>query len=259
MTIELYDYEAAASPTKVRWALAEAGLTWTRRRIDFYEFEQKGAAFLTVNPKGEVPVARFDGATVVGAVPIIKRLGAMAGRRRFRVEGAEVDSLLQQVETLHPHYGAVLYAEVFLPMQARRAPADLASALNRIADAPIRERLGHLIKNGVPAAMVSAALTALDTGFAAADRILSGRPWLAGDAVSIADIALFPYVNAPCHAVSDLWFGRRPALEAWLGRMRARPAYMEAVVNHPYDQRVWAAVRQAPSGGGYRAPLPRAA
>ena len=51
-TIELYDYEAAGCPTKVRWALAETGLPWHRRRIDLAEFEQKSASYLRVHPGG---------------------------------------------------------------------------------------------------------------------------------------------------------------------------------------------------------------
>ena len=48
-------------------------------------------------------------------------------------------------------------------------------------------------------------------------------------------------------------------VERWLRQMRERPAYVEAIVNFPYDGELWAAVQAAPHGGGFRASLSTAA
>jgi glutathione S-transferase len=54
---------------------------------------------------------------------------------------------------------------------------------------------------------------------------LSRRPWLAGDAPSIADVSASAYVFLAPEAGVDL--GRWPAVLAWLDRIRALPGWVE--------------------------------
>jgi glutathione S-transferase len=51
--------------------------------------------------------------------------------------------------------------------------------------------------------------------------------WLVGDAISMADIALAPYVNRlAALAMEPMWeHGRLPRVAAWFARIRARPAF----------------------------------
>ena len=53
---------------------------------------------------------------------------------------------------------------------------------------------------------------------------LAMREWLEGDAVSIADIAVYPYVEALPDAKLSLesW----PAVRAWLARISALPGWL---------------------------------
>jgi glutathione S-transferase len=60
---------------------------------------------------------------------------------------------------------------------------------------------------------------------------LSGRDWLEGDVVSIADVAVYPYVEALPDAKLPLepW----PAVRAWLGRIAALPGYLPMPLPQP--------------------------
>ena len=53
---------------------------------------------------------------------------------------------------------------------------------------------------------------------------LSRHEWFAGDAYSIADIALYAYTH--CAGEGGFELSRYPAVSAWLGRVAARPAYI---------------------------------
>ncbi|MGD2131917.1 MAG: glutathione S-transferase family protein [Maricaulaceae bacterium] len=254
MQIELYDYEAAACAMKARWALAEADLPWTRHWVDLCRFEQKTADYLEIHPDGTVPAARFDGVLVLGADAIMSRVSEIAGEGRLSSAGRDVAEWLDRVSEIHQAYRPVIFTEVFMPMHRARTAEDLDAVLSNFSSRSQRELAERLIQNGIPKERVATALERIARGFEEANEVLSAQTWLAGDRFSIADIGLFPYVNSPLHAVSEIWFEKMPGLTGWLERMRSRPAYVAAVENYPYPDEFWSTVVRAPSGGGYRSP-----
>ena len=56
------------------------------------------------------------------------------------------------------------------------------------------------------------------------ERHLDGREWFAGDAMSLADIALYAYTHAADEG--GLSLDGRPAIEAWLERVAAEPGHV---------------------------------
>lgn len=54
---------------------------------------------------------------------------------------------------------------------------------------------------------------------------LAGHDWLAGDAVSLADIALYAYTHTAGEA-GGFEMARYPAVNAWLARVAALPGYV---------------------------------
>lgn len=60
---------------------------------------------------------------------------------------------------------------------------------------------------------------------------LAERPYLAGDAYTLADAAATPYVfRAEVLGLDGLWRLRRPKVAAWYDRIRSRPSFEAAVV-----------------------------
>jgi glutathione S-transferase len=56
------------------------------------------------------------------------------------------------------------------------------------------------------------------------DEHLTGREWLVGDAFSIADVSLYGYVHTADEGGFDL--RQYPAVQAWIGRVAARPGHV---------------------------------
>ncbi len=65
---------------------------------------------------------------------------------------------------------------------------------------------------------------------------LDGFPWFAGQSFSLADIAISPFIDRlEWLGYMGMW-SARPAIEDWIRRMKARPAYREAMPR--VDQRL---------------------
>ena len=63
--LELHHYEPYANSMKCLICLEEKGLAFTSRYVDILRFEQHAAAFLKINPNGQVPVLVHDSKTIV--------------------------------------------------------------------------------------------------------------------------------------------------------------------------------------------------
>jgi glutathione S-transferase len=97
-------------------------------------------------------------------------------------------------------------------------------------DPAYRERQRLSVLQGVAAPHVPPALAAYDRYIGEMEQALAAAPHLAGEAFSLADIAAIPYLNrAAALGMDRLWVGRRPRVEDWFARMRARPSFATAV------------------------------
>jgi glutathione S-transferase len=65
----------------------------------------------------------------------------------------------------------------------------------------------------------------------ALERHLDGRAFVTGDALTIADIALYAYIHVAGDVGLDL--GRRPGLVVWLDRVREETGYTEPLAPIP--------------------------
>ena len=65
-------------------------------------------------------------------------------------------------------------------------------------------------------------------------RTSTAATWVVGDAPTIADLGLFPYVSVAGDAGVDL---RRPHVCAWLDRIRALPGFVDDFVTYPPNAR----------------------
>jgi glutathione S-transferase len=70
------------------------------------------------------------------------------------------------------------------------------------------------------------------------DGHLDGRPFLAGDRYTIADIAVYGYTHAAGDA--GLPLSDHPAVTAWLARVEATPRFMNDLVPYPANAGVLA-------------------
>ena len=192
--MELYEIPPSGNCHKIRLLLSLLHIPYTSVQVDVANQQQKSASFLKMNPFGQLPVLR-DGETVVW------------------------DSQAILV------YLARQYAPPsWLPQDAAglsSVMAWLSTAANEVARGPASLRVHY--KFGRPIAMEDA-LQATETVMQILERQLKSNDWLAGENITIADVAVFPYIALAPEGKIDLTL--YPEICRWLRRIQALPNYV---------------------------------
>lgn len=240
----LFLYHALMSPCvqKVRLTLAEKELEWSGKLFDLQAKEQLTQEFLAINPAGLVPALDHDGVILTESTVICHYLDeyfsdkpkltpeAPLARARMRLWLKRVD------DVLHPNTGALVFSafvrDRFLDLSEEAREAMLA----KLPDPARRERQRRLIALGLDAPDVGAALAAYAGAMDKAEQSLRKSPWLAGDSLSLADLAVMPYAFVCAYLGMTCIFADRPALAAWYARMQARPSFDAAITRFTNPQ-----------------------
>lgn len=188
---------------KVLWCCEEIELA--------YELEEVGGpfggtdapAYLAMNPTGLVPTISEDGFSLWESNTIVRYLSSAHGAGclspRSQAERALAELWMDyQLGTLWPAFRGAFLGLTRTPPE-RRDPAGIRLSLERTA--------------GV--------LAVLDTH-------LDGRRYVAGDDLTVGDVALGPMVYRWLNI--DIERPALPNLEAWHARLTDRPAYQRTVM-----------------------------
>jgi glutathione S-transferase len=183
--------------------LEEIGKPYQIEAVDFREGAQYQPPFTGINPKSKVPTLERDDGSILTEFPIIARWLARQNPQAGLIsQDEETDTRAMEVME---YVVGTIHAEGFrrLFRTERFAPS--------AADHEAVKAQGR---------------AAIDKGFAVCDQALAGKNYLGGNALSIADAALF-YV--------EYWGAKRlgmqlpPNLAAHYQRMMARPAVQRAL------------------------------
>lgn len=201
--LTLYDYLPSQNAWKVRVLLGLLGIAYETKLVSIFEGESHTDAFLKLNPAGAVPVLGLEGGHAV----------------------AESNAIL----------ACIAEGTLYLPAD-RLARAKVMQWLffEQYYVEPVIGSLrfwtltGRLERNR---ALVAGKREAGVRALAALERGLAGTPFLVGDTLTIADIAVYAY----SHRAEDCGFSLAdyPAVAAWINRVRAAigPGYPV----HPYS------------------------
>jgi glutathione S-transferase len=188
--MKIYGDLGSGNCLKVKYTADHLGLSYDWVPIDILKNESRTPAFLARNPQGQVPVIETgDGRTLAQSNAIIRFLAhntPLLPSDPFAQ--AKVDEWLFWEQYSHEPYLAVCrFHMVYL--KRSKETRDL-----------MRVQRGE---------------TALDL----MDRVLADRAWFAGDAFSVADIALLPYTRLAPEGGFDL--ADRAHVRAWIERCEA--------------------------------------
>lgn len=188
-------------------ALEECGLPYTVHRVDLAKGEAKTPEFLKINPAGAIPaIVDPDGpggkpVTLAQSGAIVLYAAEKSGKLipKDPVKRAEAYQWFMQATTdIAPTSSNIFYVSTHVPVKDAGNTAYFEQKLI--------------------------------TQFGVVDKQLQGRDYIAGNEISIADVALYP-VAAGRKALIDAAPGLAN-VKAWAARMAARPAVAKAFANN---------------------------
>jgi len=231
----LYHGTTSVCAIKARLALAEKNLSWEGEVLDLQRGDQHRPEYGKLNPNHVVPTLVHDGRVLIESTLIIEYLDeAFAAPPLMPADPfarAQARLWMKKIDDyLHAACSTVTFAIAFRKGLLKKTPEELAARFAAMPDPAYRERQRLAIEHGVAAPHVPPALASYDRYIGEMEAALATTPYLAGDAYSLADVAATPYVNrAAMLGMDRLWVGRRPRVEDWFARIKARPSYAAAV------------------------------
>lgn len=237
--LELYHHGSSVCAAKVRLALAEKGLEWHGHYLDILKGDQFAPEYRKLNPKAVVPTLVHDGRVVVESTVICEYLDEVFPdpplipadpykRAKMRCWTKAVD------EEVHRACGPLTFMASHRHTLMRLGPEKLEEFLQSTpadsvtSDWNVRKR-GY-IEQGFDAADGARMVHLYDRYLAKMEADLAESPWLAGEAHSLADAGMTPYLaRLDMLQMQAMWTEARPRVAYWYDRIRARPSYAEAI------------------------------
>ncbi len=236
--MRLYDHPASGNCLKCRIVVRQLGLRYESVPVDLFAGETRTPEHFARNPDGRIPVLELDSGEMLA-------------------ESGAILLYLAEGTPLLPD-GAIERARVhqWMFFEQNRIEADLAVArFLKLAgrDATMPEVFANRLERGRDA------LATLERALA------DGREFIAGNAYTVADVALYGYVHCGADAGADP--RAHAAIAGWLDRVEATPGFVNDLAPFPAHaaqrpvglttraRRARARARARPRSG--RAPRPR--
>lgn len=242
MSLQLYHGEPNGPSFTVLAALFEKGIDAQLTRLDLaaggrHALSCAQQPLVAMSIEGEGPVLVADGEAMTDSVFIACYLDDLGADPALRPRDAyvrwEMMSWCRQVIERTAPAAAYLGCE-------RHRPRAGEAALQRIASEDLRTRWQQISAGVFEAGKLADSRGKIAQAVERIESRLDGREWLMGD-FSIADLESYAWLAGMVGIVPEA-FRDRPRAQAWLARLRTRPACARALAlaSTPAPEACWA-------------------
>jgi len=197
--LTLHQMHVSGNCYKVRLAARQLGIALRLKDYGLHDGSTRTPEYLAKNPNGRVPMLELDDGRFLAESGAILWYLAEGTRLVPADKWHRAQALQWMFFEQYSHEPYIAVARFWL---AYAPKADLDKK---------RHLVGEWHEKG------NAALAVME-------RHLANRDWFAGDAYSIADIALYGYTHSAAEGGFDLT--RYPAVARWLARVASTPGYV---------------------------------
>ena len=201
--LTFYDYLPSQNAWKVRLLLHHLQRPHRTVQVAIFAGEARTPAFLAVNPAGKVPAILLDDGRAL----------------------AESNAILSFLADGTPYLPSEPFARAKVHQWLCFEQEHVEPVIGSLRYWTLTGKLGRR----APALVAGKRVAALRT-LALLERELSTRAFIAGDAYTIADMALFAYASRA--EEGGLPLAPYPRFRAWCARVQAQPGFLATV--HPY-------------------------
>jgi len=204
--LTLFDYLPSRNAWKVRQLLAHLGMPYRSRIVSIFEGEGRDPAFLALNPSGRVPVLQLEDGRAL----------------------AESNAILAYLADGTPYLPSDPFQRAKVHQWLSFEQENIESVIGALRHWTMTGKL----ERRMPALVEMKRKGALRT-LAILEAQLSQRPFIAGDAYTIADIAVFAYAARAEEA--GLSLEPYPHFRQWVARVAAQPGHLDDAVPYSVD------------------------
>jgi len=202
--LTLFDYLPSQNAWKVRQLLNHLGRPHKTEYVSIFEGEGQRPEYLAVNPTGAVPAIRLEDGRVL----------------------AESNAILAFLAEGTPYLPSDAFGRAkvlqWLSFEGNYVEPAIGTLRYWILTGKDARRPRELVESRHGASMKALGIL---------DRELASRPFIAGDAYTIADISLFAYTSRAHEAKLPL--GDFANVVAWIERVEAQPGFLAKM--YPYS------------------------
>jgi glutathione S-transferase len=244
--IELYHFWSSVCSVRCRMALEEKGVKWTSRYVDLFKFDQLKPEYLAINPDGMVPTLVHNGEPIRESTIINEYIdAAFAGPSltpHDPLKQARMREFIRKCEDGFDGIVKLTMVKYILPKLRNRWGQE--ELLRQAARRPLRyyqDVHSRGVRGEITEAELAESRATIEDLLDRLEGVLAPGPWIVGDELTLADIAIAPYMFRLSALGADQFWSkdRRPRIAAWYQNLSARPSFQTAV-SWPDE-----------SGGGY--------
>lgn len=229
MAYTLYNAPQSTCSQRVRFVLNAKSLPFDEVKLDLLAGDQLKPDYLRLNPNGVVPTLMHDGAVVIDSAVIMEYLeeveppqftpASPSGRAAMR-------SLMRFIDEMPtPAVRVPTFNIAFLPrFQAMSEEEFIAFANSKPLRKEFMLRMG---RTGFPESEMKEAMDRLRRSVERMDESIrrNGGPWLMGERLTLADIAVMPVIVRLDDLRLDAMWSDRPTVARWYDAIRSHPAF----------------------------------
>ena len=234
--LTLYHQGSSVCAAKVRIVLHEKALEWQGAYVDVLKGEQFQPRYLELNPNAVVPTLVDDDRVIIESTVICEYLDDMFADPPLK-SSDPYDLAMMRIwtkridERLHPMTSVLTYSSSHRhTILDNNTPEQVEAIINQTRDPVKRQRKREWIELGIEAPSAREAVIEFEKTLADMEQALTGTPWLAGDAYSLADVGMMPYLNRLSMLHMEAFWAGRPRVADWFARVRARPSFEPALI-----------------------------
>jgi glutathione S-transferase len=198
--IRLHWHPFSIVPRRVRILLREKGIPHEEVEVDVYRRANRAPEFRRLNPFGQIPVLEDEGLVICESVAILEYLEEKFPEPRLLSADLRARATTRQFMLWSGDYFFGAWEAWMAPVVAPEKPPD-----------PVARDRAH---------------DDIEAHVDVLERRLAGRDWLV-DEYSLADICYAPLLTVFDRVDLGHLVDARPAVAAWVERLRARPAVRE--------------------------------
>ena len=234
----------SSASRRVRLCLAEKGLAFESRLVDMMSMEHHSAEYLRINPLGVIPTLILDdGRSLYESGTICEYLDEAHPDPPLRpadpYERAVMRNWIRHADERIGNLIIFNWVHSLAKVAATWSDAELAEKLKKV---PSKERQEAWIRAARKPYTDEERATARGKLVAMLDKMedtMRQTKWLAGNAYSIADIAVVPFIKRIDEEIApdEMTPQRHPKVAAWWAAIQARPAFARARIG-PFTREI---------------------